>query len=58
MITLVASCERHVQSATIDVGASIAPTNAPIEKFAAKAESAVKMRRRTVANMRLSLLTL
>ena len=51
---LVASCERHVHSATIDVGASIAPTNAEIEKFAAKAESTVKMWRRTLANMRLS----
>ena len=58
MMTLVASCERHVHSATIDVGASIAPTNAAIEKFAVKAESTVKMRRRTLANMRLSFLTL
>ena len=40
MMTLVASCERHVQSATIDVGASIASTNAAIVNFTAKAESA------------------
>ena len=45
------------QQETLD--ASIASTNAAIEKFAAKAESAVReKRRRTSANMRLSLLTL
>ena len=54
-----ASCERHVHSATIDVDASIASTNAAIKKFSAKAESAArKRRRRTSANMRLSFLTL
>ena len=77
VMTLVASCERHVHSATIDVNASIASTNAAvenlpetldasiastnaaIEKFAAKAESAVrKRRRRTSVNMRLNFLTL
>ena len=46
MMTLVASCERHVHSATIDVGASIAPTNAAIEKFTSKAESALREKRR------------
>ena len=36
MMTLVAFGERYIHSATIDVGASIAPTNAAIEKFAAR----------------------
>ena len=58
MMTLVASCERHVHSATIDVGASIASTNTAIVNFTAKAESAASKWRRTSANLRLSFLTL
>ena len=46
MMTLVASCERHVHLATIDVGASIASTNAAIVNFTAKAESAASKKRR------------
>ena len=40
MMTLVASCEQHVHSAMIDVGASIASTNTAIMNFTAKAENA------------------
>ena len=57
MMTLVASCERHVRSATIDVGASIASTNTAIVNFTAKAENAASKRRRTSANLRLSVRT-
>ena len=57
MMILVASCERHVHTATIDVNGSIASTNAAIEKFAAKAESAVKMRRRTLELLTLRILS-
>ena len=57
MMILVASCERHVHTATIDVNGSTASTNAAIEKFAAKAESPVKMRRRTLELLTLRILS-
>ena len=40
MMTLVASFEQRIHSATIDVGASIASTNTAIVNFTAKAENA------------------
>ena len=56
-MTFVASCERHVRSETIDVGASIASTNTAIVNFTAKAENAASKRRRTSANLKLSVRT-